>query len=137
MDGFFSARGNGCDLFFAAVVHFMALLHFTGQVKNRVLRVHQVRDAAGWGFGMTSSSLCLAVVSVIIMAIFRMPPGRYKHRRFWKLPSDLRHSPYFAATSSFPKRTKRVVTGTESPVPRPSVVSGVLAFNARQVIAEV
>lgn len=126
-------------MFLAAVVHFLTLLHFTGQIKNEVVRQHQVRDAAGWGFGLTVTSLCLAVLSVLIMAVFRIPPGKYKHRRFWKMPEELRPRSYLATTdAAIPEPISGVVMVRESPAPRmePEVMSRVLPLKPRAPTTE-
>ncbi|XP_070184073.1 uncharacterized protein [Littorina saxatilis] len=74
----------------SVVLQFMALLHFTGQMKNRAPIVHGVCDVTGWGFILASVPLFTSVLSVVLMALFRSPLAMQKHRQFWKLPADLR-----------------------------------------------
>ncbi|KAL8574915.1 hypothetical protein ACOMHN_063609 [Nucella lapillus] len=84
----------------AAVMHFLTLLYQTGEVKNRAIRAHKLRDSPACGFALSISSLVLAVVSTCLMALFRFTPPAYKHRRFWKMPAELRPRNYLLAAAA-------------------------------------
>ncbi|XP_025104903.1 uncharacterized protein LOC112570595 isoform X1 [Pomacea canaliculata] len=77
----------------SAVIHFMSLVVFTGEIKNRAERTLGSVDVAGWAFVASTTGVFCAVLASCIMALFRCLPIRRKRRRFWKLPQELRTRP--------------------------------------------
>ncbi|XP_076440368.1 uncharacterized protein LOC143279913 isoform X2 [Babylonia areolata] len=98
-----------CVLASSAVLHFLAVLYQTGQVKNKALRVHLLRDSLGWGFALSATSLALAVTATTVLALFRLPPPAYWHRSFWRMPLELRPRTYLASLTT---TTTTSVTGS-------------------------
>nr|KAG5714756.1 hypothetical protein BaRGS_000244 [Batillaria attramentaria] len=73
----------------SAVLHFLTMMVFTGEVKNRARRAPDSLDQACWGFRLTAVSGTAAVLVVMVMGLFRHVPRWRRPRRHWKLPGHL------------------------------------------------
>lgn len=79
------------ELFLATsvVIHFMFLMVFTGEVKNRCVHVPDSVDRACWGFNLLAASWAGALTVVMVMSMFRRVPRWRRPRRHWNIPEHL------------------------------------------------